>query len=104
MPNTATRLITLIMLLQRQPNQKAAELAEKLGLAYVIKDTPFPQLDQPRHQRLLQLRQDSYSAPQPEELWKDLLSEVGAYGAERELVLLAEVMLISGKAVAVIKR
>jgi predicted DNA-binding transcriptional regulator YafY len=33
MPNTATRLITLIMLLQRQPNQKAAELAEKLGIS-----------------------------------------------------------------------
>jgi predicted DNA-binding transcriptional regulator YafY len=31
MANTATRLITLIMLLQRQPNQKASELAEKLG-------------------------------------------------------------------------
>ena len=31
MANTATRLITLIMLLQRQPNQKAFELAEKLG-------------------------------------------------------------------------
>jgi predicted DNA-binding transcriptional regulator YafY len=33
MPNTATRLITLIMLLQRQPNRKAAELAEKLGVS-----------------------------------------------------------------------
>jgi predicted DNA-binding transcriptional regulator YafY len=33
MSNTATRLITLIMLLQRQPNQKAAELAEKLGVS-----------------------------------------------------------------------
>ncbi len=33
MPNTATRLITLIMLLQRQPNQKAAELARKLGVS-----------------------------------------------------------------------
>src|SRR5512140_2829609 len=33
MPNTATRLITLIMLLQRRPNQKAAELAEKLGIS-----------------------------------------------------------------------
>ena len=31
MANTATRLITLIMLLQRQPNQKALELAQKLG-------------------------------------------------------------------------
>jgi predicted DNA-binding transcriptional regulator YafY len=33
MPNTATRLITLIMLLQRQPNQKAGDLAEKLGVS-----------------------------------------------------------------------
>ena len=33
MPNSATRLITLIMLLQRQPNQKAAELAEKLNIS-----------------------------------------------------------------------
>jgi len=33
MSNTATRVITLIMLLQRQPNQKAAELAEKLGIS-----------------------------------------------------------------------
>ncbi len=33
MPNTATRLITLIMLLQCQPNQKAADLAEKLGVS-----------------------------------------------------------------------
>lgn len=29
----ASRLITLIMLLQRQPNQKAADLAEKLGVS-----------------------------------------------------------------------
>jgi predicted DNA-binding transcriptional regulator YafY len=33
MANTATRLITLIMLLQRQPNQKAGELAKKLGVS-----------------------------------------------------------------------
>lgn len=33
MSNTATRLITLLMLLQRQPNQKAADLAEKLGVS-----------------------------------------------------------------------
>lgn len=33
MPNTATRLISLIMLLQRQPNQKASELAEELGVS-----------------------------------------------------------------------
>ena len=33
MANTATRLITLIMLLQRRPNQKAAHLAEQLGVS-----------------------------------------------------------------------
>ena len=33
MSNTATRLITLIMLLQRRPRQKAAELAEELGVS-----------------------------------------------------------------------
>jgi predicted DNA-binding transcriptional regulator YafY len=33
MSNTATRLITLIMLLQRRPNQKAAELAEALAVS-----------------------------------------------------------------------
>ncbi len=33
MPNTATRLITLIMLLQRRPNQKAARLAEQLSVS-----------------------------------------------------------------------
>jgi len=33
MPNTATRLITLIFLLQNQPNQKALDLAEKLGVS-----------------------------------------------------------------------
>ena len=33
MTNTAIRLITLIMLLQRQPNQKAADLAGKLGVS-----------------------------------------------------------------------
>src|SRR5512143_3643304 len=33
MSNTATRLITLLMLLQRQPNQKASDLAEKLGIS-----------------------------------------------------------------------
>ncbi len=33
MPNTATRLITLLMLLQRQPNQKASDLAKKLGVS-----------------------------------------------------------------------
>jgi predicted DNA-binding transcriptional regulator YafY len=33
MSTTATRLITLIMTLQRQPNQKAADLAAKLGVS-----------------------------------------------------------------------
>ncbi len=33
MSNTATRLITLLMLLQRQSNQKASDLAEKLGVS-----------------------------------------------------------------------
>ena len=33
MSTTATRLITLILLLQSQPNQKAAELAEKLSVS-----------------------------------------------------------------------
>jgi len=33
MANTATRLISMIMLLQRRPNQKADELAEELGVS-----------------------------------------------------------------------
>ncbi len=33
MANTATRLITLIMLLQRQPNQTAGQLAQALGVS-----------------------------------------------------------------------
>lgn len=33
MNNTATRLITLIFLLQNHPNQKASDLAEKLGVS-----------------------------------------------------------------------
>lgn len=33
MSNTATRLFTLLMLLQRQPNQKASDLAAKLGVS-----------------------------------------------------------------------
>ena len=33
MANTATRIITLLMLLQRQPNQKASDLAEQLGVS-----------------------------------------------------------------------
>ena len=33
MSNTATRLFTLLMLLQRQPNQKATDLAQELGVS-----------------------------------------------------------------------
>jgi predicted DNA-binding transcriptional regulator YafY len=33
MSNTATRLITLLMLLQREPNQKAADLAKQLNVS-----------------------------------------------------------------------
>jgi predicted DNA-binding transcriptional regulator YafY len=33
MPNTATRLLTLIQLLQRRPNQKAGDLAATLGVS-----------------------------------------------------------------------
>jgi len=33
MANTATRLITLLMLLQRQPNQTASQLAEELDVS-----------------------------------------------------------------------
>jgi predicted DNA-binding transcriptional regulator YafY len=33
MSNAATRLLTLLMLLQRRPNQKAGELAEELGVS-----------------------------------------------------------------------
>jgi len=33
MSNTATRLLTLLMLLQRRPNQKAGDLAEELGVS-----------------------------------------------------------------------
>lgn len=33
MSNTATRLITLLMLLQRKPNRQAGELAEELGVS-----------------------------------------------------------------------
>ena len=33
MSNTATRLVTLIMMLQRRPNQKAADLAQELGVS-----------------------------------------------------------------------
>jgi predicted DNA-binding transcriptional regulator YafY len=46
MTTTATRLITLILLLQRQPNQKAADLAEKLGVSIRTLHRYFEMLDE----------------------------------------------------------
>jgi predicted DNA-binding transcriptional regulator YafY len=46
MTNTATRLITLIFLLQNQPNQKASELAEKLGVSLRTVHRYFAMLDE----------------------------------------------------------
>ena len=46
MNNTATRLITLIFLLQNQPNQKASELAEKLGVSLRTIHRYFEMLDE----------------------------------------------------------
>ena len=46
MTNTATRLITLIFLLQNQPNQKASELAEKLGVSLRTVPRYFEMLDE----------------------------------------------------------
>jgi predicted DNA-binding transcriptional regulator YafY len=46
MNNTATRLITLIFLLQNQPNQKASELAEKLGVSLRTIHRYFKMLDE----------------------------------------------------------
>lgn len=46
MSNTATRLITLIMLLQRRPNQKAANLADKLGVSVRTLHRYFAMLDE----------------------------------------------------------
>lgn len=46
MTNTATRLITLIFLLQNQPNQKASELAEKLGVSLRTVHRYFGMLDE----------------------------------------------------------
>jgi predicted DNA-binding transcriptional regulator YafY len=43
---TATRLITLIMTLQRQPNQKAADLAEKLDVSVRTLHRYFGMLDE----------------------------------------------------------
>ena len=46
MSNTATRLITLIFLLQNRPNQKASELAEKLGVSLRTVHRYFEMLDE----------------------------------------------------------
>jgi predicted DNA-binding transcriptional regulator YafY len=46
MTQPATRLITLIMLLQRQPNQKGADLAEKLGVSIRTLHRYFGMLDE----------------------------------------------------------
>ncbi|MFO7654079.1 MAG: YafY family protein [Candidatus Krumholzibacteriia bacterium] len=46
MTNVATRLITLILTLQRQPNQKAADLAEKLGVSVRTLHRYFGMLDE----------------------------------------------------------
>jgi len=43
---SAARLITLIMTLQRQPNQKAADLAEKLGVSVRTLHRYFAMLDE----------------------------------------------------------
>jgi predicted DNA-binding transcriptional regulator YafY len=46
MSNTATRLITLIFLLQNQPCQKASELADKLGVSLRTVHRYFEMLDE----------------------------------------------------------
>lgn len=46
MTQPATRLITLIMLLQRKPNQKAADLAETLGVSIRTLHRYFAMLDE----------------------------------------------------------
>lgn len=46
MSNTASRLITLIFLLQNRPNQKASELAEKLGVSLRTVHRYFQLLDE----------------------------------------------------------
>lgn len=46
MTNTATRLITLIMLLQRRPNQKAADLAAELSVSVRTLHRYFAMLDE----------------------------------------------------------
>jgi predicted DNA-binding transcriptional regulator YafY len=46
MANTASRLITLILLLQNRPNQKASELASKLGVSLRTIHRYFAMLDE----------------------------------------------------------
>src|SRR5574341_588198 len=46
MSNTATRLITLILLLQSQPNQKASGLAKRLGVSIRTIHRYFQMLDE----------------------------------------------------------
>jgi len=46
MTQPASRIITLIMLLQRQPNQKAGDLAEKLGVSVRTLHRYFASLDE----------------------------------------------------------
>ena len=46
MSNTATRLITLVFLLQNRPNQKASELAEQLGVSQRTVHRYFEMLDE----------------------------------------------------------
>src|SRR6266536_6444898 len=46
MSNAASRLITLILLLQNQPNQKAGELASKLGVSLRTVHRYFEMLDE----------------------------------------------------------
>ena len=46
MPNTASRLITLILLLQNQPNQKASDLAKKLNVSVRTVHRYFEMLDE----------------------------------------------------------
>jgi predicted DNA-binding transcriptional regulator YafY len=46
MANIATRLITLIFLLQNRPNQKASKLAEKLGVSVRTLHRYFGMLDE----------------------------------------------------------
>src|SRR3990170_2677199 len=46
MANSATRLITLILLLQNRPNQKAGQLAEKLNVSVRTIHRYFAMLDE----------------------------------------------------------